>query len=121
MKVQTAIPSQEQIKWATALMKRCPQFQVCNCNDCPLDPSYEQRGPRDKEHRCRARKSTRLRIVAEAADEGLQVKLPYGGLTHQEYANQQHSTKAKAYWEALPTKNKAKRLSNLQPYGSKNR
>lgn len=109
----------QRIKWETALMKRCPQFQVCSCNDYPLDPLYEQRGSRDEEHQCRARKSTCLRIVAEPADEGIEVKLPYGGLTRSEYANQQRSTKAKARWQALSDAEKQKHLSNLQPYGAK--
>jgi len=100
-------------------MKRCPQFQVCSCNDCPLDPLYEQRGPRDEENQCQARKSTRLGIVAKAAAAGVEVKLPYGGLTRAEYANQQRSIKAKARWEALSPEEKQKRLSNLQPYGAK--
>ncbi len=120
MTVQTVIPSQEQIKPETALMKRCPQFHYCSANDCPLDPLYEQRGPRDEENLCQARKSTRLRIVAEAAAEGVEVKLPYGGLTHTEHTNEQRSIKAKAHWEALSPEEKQKRLSNLQPYGAEN-
>ncbi len=86
--------------------------------DCPLDPLYEQRGRRDEENQCQVRKSTRLRIVAEAATEGVEMKLPYGGLTHEEHTNEQRSTKAKAHWQALSPEEKRKQLSNLQPYGA---
>ena len=107
------------IEYETALMKRCPQFYICSANYCPLDPLYEQRGPRDEEHQCRARKSTRLGIVAEAAAEGVEMKLPYGGLTHTEHTNEQRSMKAKAHRQALSPDEKRKQLSNLQPYGAK--
>ncbi len=119
MTVQTVIHSQEQIERETVLMERCPRFHVCSANYCPLDHLYEQRGPRDEEHQCRARKSTRLRIVAEAAAEGVEMKLPYGGLTHTEHTNEQRSMKAKAHWQALLPEEKRKQLSNLQPYGAK--
>ena len=118
MTVQTVIHSQEQIERETVLKERCPRFHVCGANDCPLDPLYEQRGRRDEENQCQVRKSTRLRIVAEAATEGVEMKLPYGGLTHEEHTNEQRSTKAKAHWQALSPEEKRKQLSNLQPYGA---
>jgi hypothetical protein len=69
-------------------MRACPQFLKCSAPDCPLDPHYLQRGPRQPgEPTCRAQKPTRLRAAAQGVTR-------FGGLTSREYAG-------KARWEAL--------------------
>ncbi|MCD6359270.1 MAG: hypothetical protein J7M38_00310, partial [Armatimonadetes bacterium] len=72
----------------TRLMKRCPQWDTCSTPDCPLDPEYLQRGHSfEGEEKCRAQRPTRLRIVEEAAAEGVATvaALSYGGLTKREW------------------------------------
>ncbi len=89
----------------STLMKRCSQWDTCSAPDCPLDPEYLQRGAKqDGEEDCHTRKSTRLRIVAEARAEGVATAaaLPYGGLTKKEHGSELRSRRMKAEFAALP-------------------
>ncbi len=87
----------------STLIKRCPQQPKCNAPECPLDPLYLERGRVfPEEERCSARRSTRLKIVAQATEEGVATvaALKYGGLTKKEWQRDQKSEKAKARFEA---------------------
>lgn len=94
------------------LAARCPQYHTCSAPKCPLDQGYHRRADRQAgEEKCRARKTTRLRIVEEARAEGGEAAvavegLPYGGLTGAE----NRGKGARARWDALtPDQQQAER------------
>jgi len=58
----------------------CPNFNKCNCNKCPLDPGIEERIKLPDDEKCRAEKSTRMRIGAKYPQ-----LLKYQGLTKKEW------------------------------------
>jgi len=59
------------------VLSSCPQFETCNCNDCPLDALNDIRVFCPGDSGCTARRSTRLRLGGS---------LPRKGLTRREYA-----------------------------------
>jgi len=101
---------QEAIELEGAVMKKCPRRPKCSAPDCPLDPFYGDRGPSfPGEEECRAQRPTRLRIVAQAAADGIPTvnALKYGGLTHKEWQSEQRSRRAKERIESLPPEERA--------------
>ncbi len=87
------------------VMKRCCHYGSCNAPKCPLDLLYEERDrTQEGEEVCCARKSTRLRIVVQAIEDGVPAasQLKHGGLTRREAGAQERSRKAKARFAALP-------------------
>jgi hypothetical protein len=60
-----------------AVLESCPQFDTCNCQDCPLDAMNGLRVVWPGERKCTARRSTRLRLGT---------LLPRKGLTRREFA-----------------------------------
>ena len=88
----------------TAAYHRCPSYDGCSTNRCPLDPLSHLRPsePEDLERDCRAHRPTRLRIVAELRAEGVDVSgLPLGGLTHREDVSRRRSEASRARFEAM--------------------
>ena len=83
--------------------EECPRYDCCSVNRCPLDPEIAKRpvDPADKEQRCRAQKSVRIRIAQGYAD-----LLPMGGLTEHEYAIAQRESR-------LTPEQRAARLARL--------
>ncbi len=103
--MRTSKERQSAIESEGAVMKRCRHWDPCNAPDCPLDPSYGERGPvQEGEEVCHAGKSTHLRIVAEARAAGVPtvLALPYGGLTRREHGGELRSRRMKAEFAALP-------------------
>lgn len=72
--------------------------------------------PADREHKCRAMRSTREAIAARFPD----AELPTGGLTLAEVARDQRRAAARVRWEAMPAEERARRLSAVGQ-GFKNR
>jgi len=68
------------------ILESCPQFDTCNCQDCPLDALNDIRVVWPGERKCTARRSTRLRLGSPLLRKGLtrrefaQVKRYYGGV-----------------------------------------
>lgn len=69
--------------------RRCPRFQRCSCNRCPLDPRMLELEALPGEERCQLWRSIRERIAAD-----FPTLLPWGGLWPREIA-------AKRRWESL--------------------
>ena len=107
-------PAKKRADFETALTERCPQFDHCSVNVCPLDPLAGQREthPEDSEKKCRAERPTRLRIVEEARAEGVSTVayLPWGGLTLKEW----NAAGAADRFEALPEEEKAARRDRMR-------
>lgn len=85
-------------------MHKCPKFNECSCNVCPLDTDMAQMRALPGEDRCRARRSSRVAVAAQYP--GL---LPTGGLTRAEVSGDRR----RAAWLALPLEEREKRLSRL--------
>ena len=58
----------------------CPSFNSCSSPKCPLDPDVNDRIRYPDEMKCKANKSTRVKIGKEYAEV-----LPYQGLTGKEW------------------------------------
>ena len=60
--------------------QKCPSFNVCSCNICPLDPDWKDKNRLPEDDKCTAQKPTRTRIGEKYAQV-----LPMKGLTGKEY------------------------------------
>jgi len=58
----------------------CPSFNVCSANVCPLDPDIKLRKKITGEEKCRAYKTTRVKIGGKYPE-----LLKFKGLTHKEW------------------------------------
>ena len=110
-----SIPPNERIAWIEAVARRCPQWHSCSAPLCPLDPLYHERRDKPDDPRCRALKSTRLRIVEECTAEGVDTVhyLVAGGLTPQEVTRQAASDRGRARWEAMTPEEQEAALARL--------
>ena len=61
--------------------QKCPSFNVCSCNICPLDPDWKDKNRLPEDDKCKAHKPTRIKI-----GEKYQSVLPRKGLTLREYS-----------------------------------
>jgi len=84
--------------------KECPRYQVCSCNECPLDYLMLSRIALPGEMTCRAQRKVREAIALKHPD------LPTKGLTHAEIAGDSRRAAARARWAALPLEEQARRL-----------
>jgi hypothetical protein len=102
--------------------EKCPQFETCSVNRCPLHPDYgkleciepdrDERGEEvewtgDPERRCRALRKTREGIAAEHPE------LTNGGLLDAEIARDRKRKARREAWDALPPEARAERLAKL--------
>jgi hypothetical protein len=74
--------------------EKCPRFDGCSANVCPLDPEASQRDRLASDDECKATRRTRTAIAAEFAD-----LLPVGGL--------------------LPEEERTQRLAKLKPFSTR--
>jgi len=90
--------------------RKCPSFEKCSVNRCPIDLATPERVilPDDPETRCRAKISTRRKIAT-------QYSLPNKGMTERELKREKRSKEKKAWWNALPEEEKRRRVANLKP------
>ncbi len=92
--------------------EECSRFDVCSCNNCPLDPESRvatlltdkdrgsKRAPLEGEERCRARRRQRAEIAAKYP-----TLLPLGGLLPKDV----RKDRGRARWNALPIEEKERR------------
>jgi hypothetical protein len=97
------LPVDDDLRW----MKRCPRFDRCSSNQCPLDPLIEQRPCRtdDPRRTCLESLRTRLAVVAEAHAAGVEIAV--NGLTVAEAKSGKPLDVLLAEWDA-----KTERLRN---------
>ena len=74
------------------IMKKCPRFEKCSVNKCPLDYFINQRVELQGEPKCSLGKSRRKRI-------GKGTNLPYQGMTKREWSGEKR-------WRELPEEKK---------------
>jgi len=88
---------------------RCPRYNRCSVNNCPLHPIYPdlQTDEEDVEKKCGVAKSIRIRIAGEFTGV-----LKFNGLTAGEY-------KAKQRYENMSDENKTKMKESLSKINSK--
>ena len=86
-------------------MFRCPRFDRCSVNNCPLNSYYPNWPtlPDDFEKKCHIGKIRRLKIIN--TNEGK--SLLYGGLTIHEY-------NAKKRWEALSASDREEKIARFK-------
>jgi hypothetical protein len=98
-----SIPPNERIGWVEVVARRCQQWHSCSAPKCPLDPLYEERVSYPDDPLCRAYKTTRLKIVAECTEEGVDtVKyLVARGLTLPEENSRQLGERNRARFAAM--------------------
>jgi hypothetical protein len=90
--------------------EKCPRFDGCSANVCPLDPEASQRDRLASDDECKATRRTRTAIAAEFAD-----LLPVGGLLPREIRRD----KRRAAWLALPEEERTQRLAKLKPFSTR--
>lgn len=83
--------------------RECPRYDSCSCNKCPLDPLIDQRRVLPDDEKCKAWKSTRMKIAAKYPK-----LLPYGGLYKKQW-------EAKKRWADMDPAKKELILGRLIP------
>lgn len=86
--------------------EKCPQFESCSCNDCPLDPLAALHGggrlslPDDKRQECVATRATREAIAVACG-----YPVAWGWL-----AKEARRERARVRWLALPAEERQRRI-----------